>query len=59
MFTGFQRCLYPVVLAKKNAAEQWCDHATEFNNSLGKKPWKYLLIAHDQVQENMGLESFG
>jgi type III restriction enzyme len=49
----------PVVLAKKKAAEQWCSHATEFNRSQGKKPWRYLLIAHDQVQENMGLESFG
>ncbi|OHD80503.1 MAG: hypothetical protein A3J97_07615 [Spirochaetes bacterium RIFOXYC1_FULL_54_7] len=48
----------PVVLAKKKAAEQWCSHATEINRSQGKKPW-LLLIAHDQVQENMGLESFG
>jgi len=46
----------PIVLAKKKAAEQWCAHATEFNGVLGKKPWKYLLIAHDQVQENMSLE---
>jgi len=46
------------VQAKKKAAEQWCRHATDYNRSIGKKPWKYLLIAHDQVQENMGLESF-
>jgi type III restriction enzyme len=48
----------PIVLAKKKAAEQWCAHATEFNKTLGRKPWKYLLIAHDQVQENMSLDSF-
>jgi type III restriction enzyme len=48
----------PIVLAKKKAAEQWCGHATEYNKSIGKKPWKYLLIAHDQVQENMSLLGF-
>jgi type III restriction enzyme len=48
----------PIVLLKKKAAEQWCAHATEFNRTLGKKPWKYVLIAHDQVQENMTLEAF-
>ncbi len=48
----------PVVLAKKKAAEAWCGHATEFNRSLGKKPWRYFLIAHDQVQENMDLNAF-
>ena len=48
----------PIVLTKKKAAEQWCAHATEFNKPLGRKPWKYLLIAHDQVQDNMSLQSF-
>ncbi len=49
----------PIVQAKKNAAEEWCRHASEFNKVHGKKPWKYLLIAHDKVQENMELEHFG
>ena len=48
----------PIVLMKKKAAEQWCAHATDFNKTLGRKPWKYLLIAHDQVQENMSLDSY-
>jgi type III restriction enzyme len=48
----------PIVLAKKKAAEQWCGHATEFNRSLGKKPWKYLMVPHDLVQESMSLEAF-
>ena len=48
----------PIVREKKKAAELWCCRATEFNKNLGKKPWKYLLIAHDQVQENMSLEAF-
>ena len=49
----------PTVLAKKKAAEEWCGHATEFNRSLGRKPWRYLLVPHDQVQDNMSLEAFG
>lgn len=48
----------PIVLMKKKAAEQWCAHATEFNKTLGRKPWKYLLVAHDQVQENISLSNF-
>ena len=49
----------PEVQAKKAAAERWCAHATQHNQSIGKKPWKYLLVSHDQVQDNMGLEYFG
>lgn len=48
----------PVVLIKKKAAEQWCGHATEFNKTLGKKPWSYILVPHDEVQDNMSLEAF-
>lgn len=48
----------PEVLAKKEAALKWCRHASDHNRSLGKKPWKYLLVPHDQVQGNMGLEYF-
>jgi type III restriction enzyme len=47
-----------LVLAKKKAAAQWCEHATEFNKSIGKKPWKYLMVPHDLVQESMSLEAF-
>ncbi len=45
------------VLAKKQAAEQWCVHATEFNRGLGKKPWRYMLVPHDLVQDNMSLKA--
>lgn len=48
----------PVVEAKKKAAEEWCGHAAEFNKTLGKKPWRYILVPHDQVQDNMSLEAF-
>ena len=48
----------PVIIAKKQAAEEWCGHASEYNKSLGKKPWRYLLVPHDQVQDNMSLAAF-
>jgi type III restriction enzyme len=48
----------PDVLSKKEAAELWCQRATDYNQSLRKKPWKYLLIPHDEVQDNKTLEYF-
>jgi type III restriction enzyme len=48
----------PLVLAKKEAAQKWCELATVYNNKLSGKPWKYLLIAHDEVKENRELQSF-
>ncbi len=43
------------VLAKKDAATKWCSHATEHNLSNSGKPWKYVLIPHDAIAENMTL----
>jgi type III restriction enzyme len=43
------------VQAKKGAAVRWCHHATDHNAKHGGKPWKYLLIPHDAVAENMGI----
>jgi type III restriction enzyme len=41
------------VLAKQNAAITWCEHATAHAATCGGKPWKYALIAHDQIAANM------
>ena len=41
------------VQAKKDAAVQWCKHATHHAVSHGGRPWKYLLIPHDAITENM------
>jgi type III restriction enzyme len=41
------------VQAKKDAAVQWCRHATQHVVSNGGKPWQYLLIPHDAITENM------
>jgi len=43
------------VLSKANAAALWCKRATEHAATFGGKPWKYLLIPHDQIMEQMTL----
>jgi type III restriction enzyme len=45
----------PEVLAKKDAAIRWCKRASEHAKTHGGKPWKYLLIPHDAIAENMTL----
>jgi type III restriction enzyme len=44
------------VQAKTKAALYYCHHATEYNRQISGKPWKYVLIPHDQVRVNMSLE---
>ncbi|MGE0683958.1 MAG: hypothetical protein AB7P69_24020 [Candidatus Binatia bacterium] len=41
------------VQAKKDAAVKWCNYATHHTLSNGGKPWKYLLVPHDVIAENM------
>ena len=43
------------VLAKKDAALNWCGHATNHACSNGGKPWQYVLIPHDAIAENITL----
>ncbi len=42
----------PVVLAKAKAATLWCDRATRHADG---KPWTYLLIPHDAIDETKTL----
>lgn len=44
-----------VVVAKKDSAVRWCAHASRHSAASGGKPWKYLLISHDEIAENMTL----
>lgn len=39
------------VQAKAAAAARWCKHASSHATSVGSKPWKYLLVPHDEVNE--------
>jgi len=41
------------VLSKKESAEKWCGLATDHNLKNGGKPWKYVLIPHDVIADNM------
>jgi type III restriction enzyme len=43
------------VQAKAAAAVQWCGHASEYTASVQGKPWKYLLLPHDEVDESRRL----
>jgi type III restriction enzyme len=43
----------PIVLAKQAAAATWCAWASEHNEKYGGKPWRYALIPHDVIAENM------
>jgi type III restriction enzyme len=43
------------VLAKANAAVEWCAAATKHELANGGKPWHYLLIPHDEIRANMTL----
>ena len=40
------------VKAKAIAAATWCEHASEYSQAQGGKPWKYLLVPHDAVTHN-------
>jgi len=45
-----------VVLAKRDAAVIWCQHASQHAAIHGGKPWQYALIPHDAIAENMSLD---
>jgi type III restriction enzyme len=44
-----------VVLAKRDVAVTWCRYATDFALKHGGKPWKYALIPHDKIADNLTL----
>lgn len=51
------------VLAKRDVAVQWCAWASEHAQTYGGKPWRYALIPHDAIAENVTinflLEQYG
>jgi type III restriction enzyme len=46
------------VQAKAAAAVQWCKHASEYTSTIRGKPWKYLLVPHDEIDESKRLTDF-
>lgn len=45
----------PIVMAKKEAATQWCKNASDYALANGGKPWCYVLIPHNAMAQNMTL----
>jgi type III restriction enzyme len=41
------------VIAKRDVAVRWCELATEYSATTGGKPWKYALIPHNVIADNM------
>ena len=48
----------PEVLAKRDVAVTWCKHASDHAVTYDGKPWKYVLIPHDAIVENMTIDGF-
>ncbi|ROH86943.1 type III restriction endonuclease subunit R [Pseudomethylobacillus aquaticus] len=46
------------VQAKAAAAVSWCKHASEYAVSVGGKPWRYLLVPHDDIAESRRLTDY-
>ncbi|VVD82409.1 DEAD/DEAH box helicase [Pandoraea nosoerga] len=46
------------VQAKAAAAMRWCKHASDHAASVGTKPWKYLLVPHDDINESKRLADY-
>jgi type III restriction enzyme len=44
------------VLAKARAAALWCQHASTHEQAHNGKPWRYLLISHEMIADNMTLQ---
>jgi len=46
------------VMAKAEAGALWCRHASDHACGAGGKPWKYVLVPHEQVTEDKQLADF-
>ena len=46
------------VKAKAEAGALWSKHASDHARTTGAKPWKYLLVPHDQVTEDKRLVDY-
>jgi len=44
-----------IVIAKRDAAIEWCKHATQYAQQHGGKPWKFIMIPHEAIAENRTL----
>ena len=47
------------VLLKKEVATRWCERASAHTAKHAGKPWRYVVIPHDAIAENMSLVGLG
>jgi type III restriction enzyme len=47
-----------IVQTKSDAAKTWCKNASDYLQKNGGKVWKYLLIPHDEVKENLQIKDY-
>ncbi|MBN1105123.1 MAG: DEAD/DEAH box helicase family protein [Deltaproteobacteria bacterium] len=47
----------PIVLAKQEAALKWCTNASNHSRGYSGKPWRYLLIPHNEIATNITLDA--
>ena len=52
------RVQHHVAQAKAAAAARWCKHASGHASTVGTKPWRYLLLPHDEIVEAKRLADF-
>ena len=48
----------PVVQAKAQAAREYCRRANQYLQANNGKPWRYVLIPHDEVSEDRSVTDF-
>jgi hypothetical protein len=46
-----------IVLAKKEAAIGWCANASTHAQRFGNKPWRYVMIPHDEIATKITLDA--
>lgn len=46
------------VQAKADSAARWCKHASDHATEVGTKPWRYLLLPHDEVTESKRMSDY-
>ncbi|HEX9392501.1 MAG TPA: DEAD/DEAH box helicase family protein [Usitatibacteraceae bacterium] len=46
------------VQAKADAAARWCKLASDYAVEVGTKPWKHLLVPHDEIAESKRLVDY-
>lgn len=46
------------VVAKAAAAVRWCKYASDHAKGVDGKPWKYILVPHDEIAESKRLADF-